>query len=344
VRRLLAVLSVLLAFVATSCKPNQDATDLRNDITKSSNLQRSFDVHVATADAAYSVQGKLEDDLRYSMLLSSGDGKPLVDYVVHDDELAVRLRDPAFGSKLANVLGDPVVDHALKGGQWVQDPSGAPPIIQASTLTGAESSGNPFQDARQVFLFAGSAMGQASQVIKFSLEDITYKSRFDPWRYPGDKTSELRYDLRPPPLPHSEAQTVRGAGGDIGPQNFRKMSMFVKSGRVDQVCEVIDIVGNEDFIALKQRGLKSNPFLASLFDRVIKGDTAIPIRPKYMVVDVDYPSSAPVNVSSAAVPGKLTVFLSALQQAIGAGALKPAGQVNTTECLRPAGKSTNSAG
>jgi len=340
VRRLLAALTVLLAFAATSCKPNQDATDLRNDLTKSSNLARTFSERVATADGAYQVDGKLEDDLRYAMLLKSSTGKPLVDYVVHDDELAVRLRDPAFGGKLANVLGDPVVDRALKAGQWVQDPSGAPPVIQASTISGAESSGNPFQDARQLFLFAGSAMGQAAAVVKFSLEDISYKSRFDPWRYPGDKSGELRYDLRPPPLPKSEAQTIRGAGGDIGPQNFRKMSMFVKSGRVDQVCEAIDIFGNEDYIALRQRGLKSNPFLASLFGRVLKGDTATPIRPRYMVVDVDYPAEATVSVSSAAVPGKLTVFLSALQQAIGAGALKPATQVDTTECLRPKGQST----
>src|SRR5439155_9655435 len=133
--------------------------------------------------------------LRYSMLLKSGDGKPLVDYVVHDDELAVRLRDPAFGAKLANVLGDPLVDHALKAGQWVQDPSGAPAVVQASTVSGAESSGNPFQDARQVFLFAQSSLGQASSVVKFSLEDITYKSRFDPWRYPADTSGDLRYDL-----------------------------------------------------------------------------------------------------------------------------------------------------
>ena len=120
--------------------------------------------------------------------------------------------------------------------------------------------------------------------------------------------------------------------------------MFVKSGRVDQICEAIDIFGNEDYIGLRQRGLKSNPFLAALFDRVLKGDTAIPIRPRYMVVDIDYPSGATVGVSSAAVPGKLTVFLSALQQAIGAGALKPAQQAKTTECLRPAGQGTNSVG
>src|SRR5207244_3410243 len=131
---------------ATSCKANQDAIDLRNDIVKSSNLPRTFSERVVTADGAFFVDGRLEDDLRYAMLLKSSDGKPLVDYVVHDDELAVRLRDPAFGAKLANVLGDPLVDHALKAKQWVQDPSGAPAVIQASTISGAASSGNPFQD------------------------------------------------------------------------------------------------------------------------------------------------------------------------------------------------------
>jgi len=340
VRRVLALLVVLLAVAATSCKPNQDATDLRNDLTKSSNLPRTFNERVVASDAAYTIEGKLEDDLRYSMLLRTAAGKPLVDYVVHDDELAVRLRDPAFGAKLANSLGDPVVDKALKEKQWVQDPSGAPAVIQASTLTGAESSGNPFQDARQVFLFASSAMGQASQVVKFSLEDITYKSRFDPWRYPPDKSGELRYDLRPPPLPHSEAQTIRGSSGDIGPQHFRKFSMFVKGGKVTQLCEAVDIYGNEDYIALHQRGVKSNPFLASLFDRVVKGDTAVPIRPRYMVVDVDYPQQAAVGVSSAAIPGKLTTFLSALQQAIGAGALKPAAKPDTSDCIRSGGAKT----
>ena len=343
-KRPLVILTLLLAVAATSCKPNQDATDLRNDLTKSSNLSRTFTERIVTAGAAYVVRGTLEDDLRYSMLLSDGAGTPLVDYVVHDDELAVRLRDPAFGAKLANSLGDAVVDKALKAKQWVQDPSGAPPIIQASTLSGAESSGNPFQDARQVFLFAQSAQGQAALTIKWSLEDITYKSRFDPWRYPEDKSGELRYDLRPPPLPHSEAQTIRGSSGDIGPQHFRKFSMFVNKGKIDQLCEAIDIYGNEDYVALKQRGFKSNPFLTSLFGRVIKGDTAVPIRTRYMVTDVEYQPGATVTVSRDAVPGKLTTFLSALQQAIAAGALKPATAPDTTECVRSSRAAPNSAG
>jgi hypothetical protein len=334
VKRALGLLTILLALAATSCKPNQDAVVLRNDVTRSVDQPRSFAIHVASNEAAYVVQGKLEDDLRYSMLLESATGKPLVDYVVRDDTLAVRLRDPAFGAKLANVLGDVFVDRELKGGQWVQDPAGAPPVIQRTASVGAESSGNPFQDARQIFLFAQDAIGQAAAVSKFSLEDITYKSRFDPWRYPLDNGGEVRYDLHPPPLPHSEAQTIRGASGDVGPQHFRKLSMFIRGGRVDQICDAIDIVGHEDFIALKQRGMKSNPFLSALFDRVLKGDTAVPIRQRYMVVNVDYPQEAPVSVSSSAAPGKLTVFLAALQQAIGAGVLKPTVTPDTTECKR----------
>jgi hypothetical protein len=49
-------------------------------------------------------------------------------------------------------------------------------------------------------------------------------------------------------------------------------------------------------------------------------------------------------VSGAAIPGKLTTFLSALQQAIGAGALKPTGTPDTSECVRTAGQSPGAPG
>jgi hypothetical protein len=332
-RRAGAFVLVVLALAGVSCNPREDAQVLRRTVTRSANLPRSFSVRVVGTDAAYLVDAKLEDDLRYAMLLKSVTGKPLVDYVVQDDAVAVRLRDPAFGAKLANILGDPIVDRMLKERKWVQDPSGAPPIVQPTTA-GQESSGNPFQDARQLFIFMQTAIGQSQQIVKFSLEDISYKSRYDPWRYPDEEKGELRYDLRPPGLPHSEAQTISGRGGDIGPSHFRKLSAFVQRGRIDQLCEVIDIFGHEDYIALQQRGKGSNPFLASLFDRVLRGDTATVIHPRYMVVDVDYPETESVTVGPAAAPGKLTVFLAALQQAITAGALKPTSTADTSECRR----------
>ena len=333
-RRAGALALVLLALAATSCERNQDSIVLRRNITRSADKSREFTVRVASTDSAFAVRGKLDDDLRYSMLLSSATGKPLIDYVVGDDTLAVRLRDPAFGRKLANVLGDAVVDRELKAGRWVQDPAGAPPVVQPATAAG-QTTGNPFQDARHVLLLTQSAMGQSSQVVKWSLEDISYKSRFDPWRYPKDP--ELRYDLRAPALPRSEAQTVQGGGGDVGPQHFRKLSVFVRDGRVAQVCEAIDIFGHEDYVAIKERGRRWNPFLTALFDRVLKGDTATPIRPRYTVVDIEYPDDPSVAVPRGATPGKLTVFVSALQQAITAGALKPTASVDTSECRREPG-------
>lgn len=334
-KRVIGVLAVVLALAGTSCKPNDDPVVLRRAITRSAEQPRLYTIRVASNESAYVVKAKLEDDLRYSMLLESATGKPLVDYIVGDDALAVRLRDQSFGTKLANVLGDPVVDKTLRTGQWVQDPSGAPPVVQASTAAG-QTSGNPFQDARQVLLFAQSAMGQGSQVVKWSLEDISYKSRFDPWRYP--KGNENRYDVRPPPLPRSEAQTVQARGGDIGPQHFRKLSVFTEKGKVDQICEAIDIFGHEDYVAIKERGNNWNPFLTALFDRVLKGDTATPVRQRYMVVDLSYSEGEAVSVPAGAKPGKLTVFVSALQQAITAGALKPASAVDTSECRRAPGE------
>lgn len=330
-RRAVAILVALFALAATSCERNQDPIVLRRHITRSVNEPRTFTVRVASNENAYEVQGRQEDDLRYAMVLRSATGKPLIDYVVGDDTLAVRLRDPAFGGKLANILGDPVVDRTLKAGQWVQDPAGAPPVVLPATAAG-QTSGNPFTDARQVLLLAQSAMGQASRVVKWSLEDISYRSRFDPWRYPTD--DEARYDLRPPTLPRSEAATIQGGGGDIGPQHFRKLSIFTKEGKVVQLCEAIDIFGHEDYVAIKERGRNWNPFLTALLDRVLRGDTTTPIRPRYQVVDIEYPDEAPVAVPAGARPGKLTVFVSALQQAITAGALKPSTPVDTSECRR----------
>jgi len=330
----LAIVLLVLAVFAPACKANQDARDLRNDVGASVNQSRTYRIRVASADAAYIIDAKVEDDLRYGLELLDPNERPLLDYVVRDDALAVRIRDQSFGAKLATSLGDPVVDKQLRSGRWVVDPSGAPPLIQGATQVTGETSGNPLQDARGTLQFIATAMDQARTVRRFSLDDIEYRSKLDPWRYPSDSSGEIRYDLLRPGLPHSEAATIRGASGDVGPANFRKLSIFVSKRRVEEMCEYVDILGHEDYLALQQRGLKSNPFLATLFHRVLTGDTAVPIRTRYVVVTIEYPGSAAVDVPAGASAGKLTTFNSALQRAVAAGVLHPAGPVPTSECVR----------
>jgi hypothetical protein len=110
--------------------------------------------------------------------------------------------------------------------------------------------------------------------------------------------------------------------------------VFVSKGKVTAMCEFIDITGHEDFVALRQRGMKSNPFLATLLHRIQTGDTSVPIKPRYVVATIDYPPAATVDVPKGAISGKLQTFNSALQQAVAAGVLRPKVAEDTSECVR----------
>lgn len=289
-------------------------------------------VRSVSEDQVYTVRATVQDELRYAMVLSAGD-KEVMDYVVRDDAAAVRLRDPSFGARIANVLGDPIVDAALKAGRWVIDPAGAPPLIRTDVSAGGETSGDPFRDAQGVLRYVEQSMGQASQVKEFTLEDIEYRSALDPWRYPAEGSAEVRYDLVRPFLPTNEAATV-GAQGDIGPAQFRKVVAFVERRRVREICSVVDIQGHEEFIELREAGADSNPFLANLLRRIEREETAIPIQERYLNVEIDYPEEVSVDVPADAVTGKLETFLTALQGAFEAGVLRPTRNVDTEACRR----------
>jgi hypothetical protein len=328
------ILVVSLCLVAsTACGGNDDVETLNRGIRASDTVARQFDYHSVTAAQDVQVRGMVEDELRYAMVLSSG-GRDLVDYVVRDDAIGVRLRDPNFGKRLANTLGDGVVDGALKAGEWVVDPSGAPPLIRPEIAAGADLYGDPFRDAYEIFRYARTSATQARDVKLFSLEDIEYRSSQDPWRYPQDDT-ETRYDLLRPRLPTSEGQTI-GSRGDIGPSAFRKMVLFLRDGKVAQMCSLVDIEGHEKIKELREEGLDSNPYLANLLKRIEAKETSTPIEERYLVTNFNYPESVDVKLPAKRTVGKLGVFLEALQKGIEAGALRAPSSPDTTECKRPA--------
>lgn len=337
-KRLAAVVLALVAFASGACTdPNEDADELRSFVRTSERQPRTFTYQVASESQAYRVRASIEDELRHAMVLSYG-GREVMDYVVRDDAIAVRLRDTEFGSRLANVLGDPVVDAALREGRWVIDPAGAPPLIGSDVVAGREVSGDPFRDARDAIRFVGQAIGSARDVKEFTLEDIEYRSALDPWRYPPEEGDEVRYDLIRPFLPTSEAQTV-GGSGDIGAPQFRKTSIFVDGRHIEQVCSVVDVEGHEEFIELRRRGLDSNPFLAQLLERIQEGETALPIEERYWVAEVDYPEDVSVDAPPDAETGKLETFLTAFQSALEAGLLRPTESVDTSACRRTTSES-----
>lgn len=333
----LVLLALLVALVGAACSnPEEDADELRSFIRLSERVPRAFTYTVAEEDAAYEVEAKIEDELRHAMVLTY-DGREVMDYVVRDDALAVRIRDQEFASRLANVLGDPVVDEALKAGRWVIDPAGAPPLIGAEVRAGQETSGNPFRDARDAIRSVEEAMGSSRRIREFTLDDVEYRSQLDPWRYPAGE-DEVRYDLQRPLLPTNEAQTVQGSG-DIGTSQFRKMSVFVDKRRITQICSVIDVRGHEEFRELRRRGLDSNPFLAQLLRRIERKETALPIEERYAVAAIVYGEDASVDAPTDAVTGKLEAFVTAFDSAREAGLLRPTGRTDTSQCRRTTSES-----
>ena len=216
--------------------------------------------HAHSPLQAFTIRGSIADDLRFKMALEK-DGRPLIQYVVSDDALAVRFVDKGFGGRLANELGHPTVDTALRDGAWVVDPSGAPPLVQRETGPSVETTGDPFRDAREVLRYVTRSMAQSPAVAEFSLQNITYRPAFDPWRYPVEDSGEIRYDLARAALATAEQP---GATDAVSSAQFRKMVVFVKRGRVEQVCSTVDIEGHEEFVTLKERGMNSNPYLRDL--------------------------------------------------------------------------------
>src|SRR5437764_233427 len=103
---IVGVLVVLMAFSACS-PPNEDARALTSDVTRSSNLQRHFTYREFSADAAYRVDGTIQDDFRYALILSTNENIPLLQEVINDDSLAVRVLRPTFASSVSKSLGHP---------------------------------------------------------------------------------------------------------------------------------------------------------------------------------------------------------------------------------------------
>ncbi|HYZ91523.1 MAG TPA: hypothetical protein VFA34_03905 [Actinomycetota bacterium] len=331
-KRLIGLVAVLAVLAGGCSNPDEDADELRAFVRTSGREARTFTYQEASDERAFSVRGSVQDELRYSMDLSSGRTK-VMEYIVRDDALAVRL-NPSFATRIANVLGDPVVDKALKEGRWVIDPAGAPPLFESEVQAGGEVSGDPFRTARDALRFVQTSMGSARQIKEFTKDDVTYRSALDPWRYPPEESRrEKRYDLLRPPLPVSEAQTLQGAG-DIGPPQFRKTSVFVSGRRVREICSLVDVQRHEAFLELRRKGLGSNPFLARLLRRIEKKETSVPIVERYVYAKIGYPEKISVDAPADATTGKLETFVTALEGAFAAGLLRPRATPDTSSCRR----------
>jgi hypothetical protein len=206
----------------------------------------------------------VEDDFRYKARVAY-DGFPVVDEVVSDDALAVRFVEPnrlpdfvrrpkkkqqgGTGVGSSQPTGpstddapravDPKVLEALRARRWVLDKAGAPAVFGAaeeSRLLGED----PVLDSLDVFAYVEQAIDEARRIFVFNPESLEYRADEDPFPTPKKGSGVTRYDFDRPNLPRA-ADTAGGNQVTPDTRHFRKMSVYVKGGRVIAVREVVDV-------------------------------------------------------------------------------------------------------
>ncbi|MGQ0434041.1 MAG: hypothetical protein ACT452_16745 [Microthrixaceae bacterium] len=250
-------LTMVMALVANGCSRRET---FEEEVRAAADLaKRSASAFVYTdlrADRQIRVQGVVEDDFRYKAAVSI-DNKPAYEQVVLDDTLAVRFID---ASQLRSVLAVNVTEadlttdlegvsalDVLRTGRWLVDDDGAP-LVSAVTTNVAKLGKDPVLDATTALEYVAVASDNAVAVERWSDDslDPTYPTSEDIFPTPADGSGVTRYDLRRPDLP-----AVNETSGDVGGiplpsvTHFRKMAIYVKSGRIIEVREEIDATGKK---------------------------------------------------------------------------------------------------
>ena len=184
------------------------------------------------------VRGLIEDDFRYKARLTVG-GNDVLDEVVNDDALAVRFLDPSEIPKFTSGNVNSETLAALAARYWVADDTGAPSLGDAAVsdrLIGLD----PIVDSLTVIDYVENAVSAAPKVQKWNPELLDYRPAEDPFPRPEKGSGVTRWDLVPPDLPHPDAaQTGNGNAAIARAPVFRKMSIYVKGGRILQIREQI---------------------------------------------------------------------------------------------------------
>lgn len=206
------------------------------------------------------VQGLVEDDFRYKARVLV-DGAPVLDEAVSDDALAVRFVEPArladFARRATRKVGrsepgapeapvgdsnrqgpDPIA--ALRTRRWVLDQAGAPAVVGGGVNDERLVGEDPILDALDVFTYVERAIDEAVRIVEYNEESLEYRRSEDPFPRPEKGSKVIRYDFERPKLPRA-ADTTGGNQVTPDTRHFRKMSVYVKGGRVVQIREKIDV-------------------------------------------------------------------------------------------------------
>lgn len=224
---------------------------------------------------------RVDDSFRSQTTLTM-DGVPLLDQIVVDDAVAIRLLAPDRWNPAA---GTPL-EAILASGEWVVDPAGAPPVFlpsgeQRSILS--DVGADPLFDAQNAIEYARQAVDAAVDVEKFSPDSIDYRPSEDPFRdlvEADERRGIERYIAQPPLLPRTEEQLQRIPGPDA----FRRLSVYAKGNELVRVHEFIDFESHPELVKAKER--RQPRFLLELLQALRRGIGEEPVRPRSWTLEV----------------------------------------------------------
>lgn len=300
--RILTAALLALALCTTGCGPDLTAEQkLKSYLLRTERQSRKFvyedDFGILIQGTLVrlppaSVEGLVEDDLRYHAILKM-DEDAVMEQVVSDDALAIRLHDPSSlppgVASLAALAGSQIIGNALAGGQWVLDYTGAPPTLAPTTRRGSIAVGiNPILDASYIFQYVRRAIDEGARVWEFNKDSLEYKPSEDPFEIPDPNEGIKRFDIIAPELPR---RSERGAQATLPTvAHFRKLSFYVKGERVIQIVERIDFEQHPEF--LKAKAGKGIAYHLRVLDAIREGKTLEPIPFRdmsYEIVDLGKP-------------------------------------------------------
>lgn len=218
---------------------------------------RSFDYQSQEGKREVRVRGAFEDAFRYRGIVEIG-GAEVSEQVVDDDALAVRVIDatkiPALTEETAPTSA--VILDSLRGGAWVVDPSGAPPLRikqDEQVPTGRDA----FLDAVTVVDYLRAAITQAAMVKEWQEEDLepAYRPSEDTFPKPNVDAGVRRFDLVRVQIPRP-TQELGTLEAEPNAAMFRRMAIYVRNGRITQVREEIDIDGHSFFVDARKQEKK----------------------------------------------------------------------------------------
>ncbi|HEX9970062.1 MAG TPA: hypothetical protein VGB03_07975 [Acidimicrobiales bacterium] len=243
---------LMLVPLLPGCGKSEAADEeVRDAIRRTARLAMRFDYSDQSGEQAVAVQGVVEDDFRYRTRLALN-GSPVLDQVVNDDAIALRVLQPEFTSKLV-VPGPGTVDapagkatvkvpvtEALSKGSWVIDRQGAPSMV-ATEAAFERAGADPVFDALTALRYIERAIDDVPFVRRFNPEALDYKPAEDPFPHPPEGSGIRRFDYQRPGLPRR--QSAAGSGNEAVPElrHFRRLSVYIKDGLVVEVLEEIDV-------------------------------------------------------------------------------------------------------